>query len=45
MLMKTAGSLAVLLLVLTADNYGPTPSARTVDIPSAPVLSSDNGKW
>jgi hypothetical protein len=40
MLMKTASSLSVLLLVLTADNYGQTPSVRTEDFPSTPVLSN-----
>lgn len=40
MLMKTANILAVLLLVLTADNYGQTTSLRSDEFPSTPALSN-----
>jgi hypothetical protein len=39
MLMKTAGRLAVLLLILTAYNYGQTTSVRTEDLQSAAAVN------
>src|ERR1700687_513 len=40
MLMKTTSRLAVLLLVLTAYNYGQATSVKTEDFPSTPALSN-----